>query len=56
MKKTYINPSLKVVEIKTASILAVSTPQLRGTTEDTSGNLGRRARFSNWEEEEWEEE
>ena len=45
-------PTLKVVKVQTASILAGSTPQLRGTTEYTSGNLGREARFSDWDEEE----
>ena len=53
MKKTYMIPTMKVVKIQPAQFIAMS---YGGTTNATSGNLGRRARFSNWEEEEWEEE
>ena len=48
MKKTYINPTLKVVKIQTNLMLINAS----GETEATSGNLGRRARFSEWDEEE----
>ena len=50
-------PTLQVVKVQTANILAGSVPQLQGSkTSATSGNLGRSARFSRWEEdEEWEE-
>ena len=51
MKKTYMIPTFKVVEIRPASILEGSAPQLRGETNATSGNLGRNAHFSDWEEE-----
>ena len=51
MKKTYINPTLKVVEIKTQAILAGSLD----AEEQTGGKLGtRRARFSDWDFEEEE--
>jgi len=53
MKKTYMIPTLKVVEIKPAQFIAASQPGLMGSkTESTSGNLGREARFSDWDEEE----
>ena len=53
MKKTYSNPTLKVVKIQTSSILAGSAPKLRGTkTSATSGNLGRGASFS---DDDWDE-
>ena len=52
MKKTYMIPTLKVVEIKPAQFIAASQPELMGSTTATSGNLGREARFSDWDEEE----
>ena len=52
MKKTYSNPTLKVVKIQTSSILVGSAPKLRGTTTQTSGNLGRGASFS---DDDWDE-
>jgi hypothetical protein len=47
MKKTYINPTLTVVKVQPARILAGS-PGLTGTY---SGGtvLGREAEFSDWE-------
>jgi hypothetical protein len=48
MKKTYINPTLTVVKIQPAQFIAMST---LGETEATSGNLGREAEFSDWEDE-----
>ena len=51
MKKTYSNPTLKVVKIQTTQILAGSpTPKLSGET--TTTMEARRARFSDWDEEE----
>ena len=49
MKKTYMIPTMKVVNIKIQNILAGSLV----APEQTGGKLGtRRARFSDWEEEE----
>ncbi len=50
MKKTYKNPTLKVVNVKPATILAGSTPGYGETTTATSGNCGRGSRFSTWED------
>jgi len=53
MKKTYMIPTLKVVEIKPAQFIAASFQQTLGTTEvNGSAALGREARFSDWDEEE----
>ena len=38
MKKTYINPSLEIINEETQQFMMLST---LGTTEETSGNLGR---------------
>ena len=48
MKKTYMIPTMKVVEIKPAHLMIAAS----GSTNETSGNLSRRGRFSDWEEEE----
>ena len=48
MKKTYLIPTLQVVKIQPNQLMI----QASGTTDATSGNLGRRARFSDWDEEE----
>ena len=53
MKKTYLIPTLQVVKIQPAQFIAMS---YGGTTDATSGNLGRRSRFSRWEEDDFEEE
>ena len=45
MKKTYINPTLTVVKMQAARIMAGS-PGYGGTTNLTSGNYGRGARFT----------
>lgn len=50
MKKTYCNPTLKVVKIQTTQILAGS-PQLTGTYNGGT-ILSREARFSDFDEEE----
>ncbi len=47
MKKTYINPNMRVVTMKTQQMMMLSAI---GTTEETSGNLGRDYDF---EDEEW---
>ena len=54
MKKTYMIPTLQVVKIQPAQFIANS--MLVDPTKEVSTQMGRRARFSNWEEEEWEEE
>ena len=55
MKKTYMTPTLQVVKVKTANILAGSVPQLQGdSTEAVSGNLGREAMFSDFDEPDFE--
>ena len=51
MKKTYKNPTLKVVKIQPNQLMIAAS----GETEATSGNLGRRGRFSTWEEEDFDE-
>ncbi len=47
MKKTYKNPTLKVVKVQPAQFIAMSN---LGETEATSGNLGRGSRYSTWED------
>ena len=51
MKKTYKNPTLKVVKIQPNQLMIPAS----GYTNETSGNLGRRGRFSTWEEEDFDE-
>ena len=46
MKKTYMTPTFQVVKIQPAQFIAMST---LGTTERTSGNLGREAAFSDFD-------
>lgn len=56
MKKQYKNPSIKVVNITTSNFIAQSyTPDSATPADETTKNGGwnaRRARFSEWEEEE----
>lgn len=54
MKKTYINPTLKVVKTRGARILAGSEQgTLTGTSITSRGGFGaRRSEFSDWDEEE----
>lgn len=47
MKKTYLNPTLKVVKINLQHVM-IGTSDTPATTNEV---LGRRARFSTWEEE-----
>ena len=54
MKKIYMIPTLQVVKVQSAKILAGSVPQLKGdSTTSTSGNLGRGAGFS--DSDDWED-
>ena len=53
MKKTYMIPTMKVVKIQPAHILAGS--DLYTKTGNATEWGARRARFSDWEED-WEEE
>ena len=48
MKKTYINPTLTVVKLQPDHLMI---PAASGSTDAQYGNLGRRATFSDWEEE-----
>lgn len=51
MKKTYIIPTLNVVEIQSACILAGSNMQVRGDYDEKTVTVGaRRAHFSDWDE------
>ena len=40
MKKIYINPTMTIVKIQTAQMIAAS-PNYGGNTTETSGNLSR---------------
>ena len=54
MKKTYVNPTLKVVKAKGARLLAGSN-QLMGMRGNYNGDVtmgARRSSFSDWDEEE----
>ena len=53
MKKTYINPTLKVVKIQPTQLMNPSLPQ-GNPYEEGNPVLSRRARFSTWEDEEEE--
>ena len=50
MKKIYNNPTLKVVKIQPARILAGSDPIPVDPTKSTESQWGRRSRFSKWED------
>ena len=52
MKKTYINPTLKVVNVRPMQILAGSPdlPVDPSKTGDQSQSEARRARFQTWDE------
>ena len=50
MKKTYKTPTLKVVNVRPAQFIAASVP-MYGKNATTAG-MGRRAEFSDWDEEE----
>ena len=61
MKKIYLIPSITVVNVQTARMIATSDPRYGGETEETEGNLSRegtdfsRRHHDVWEEEEEEE-
>ena len=50
MKKTYINPTFKVVNVRPAQFIAASVP-MYGTNATTAA-MGRRSEFSDWDEDE----
>ena len=50
MKKTYINPTMTIVKIQTAQMLAAS-PGYGGSTTETSGNLSRESSF--WDDDDY---
>lgn len=52
MKKTYKNPTLKVVKIQAARIMAGSPNPVFDPNSKTATMEGRRARFSDWDEDE----
>ena len=54
MKKTYINPTLKVVKAKGARLMTGSAPklQMRGDYDGTVTMGSRRSSFSDWDEDE----
>lgn len=54
MKKTYINPTLKVVKIQTANLLQTVSGGFGEGTKPGGSAATRRARFSAWEDEEEE--
>lgn len=54
MKKTYMIPTIKVVEVKPAQFIAASLPTSEQSADLELGMSTRRSRFSGWEEEEFE--
>ena len=53
MKKTYINPTLTVVKVQPAQVIATSSIEMYGKDAEGVG-MGREARF--YMEEDWEED
>ena len=53
MKKTYINPTLTVVNVQPAQVIATSGPDMYGKDAVSEG-MGRKARF--YMEEDWDED
>lgn len=51
MKKTYIIPTLDVVRIETQHMIAVSGPEMGGTTDNVNDLLSREFDFD--DEEDW---
>ena len=49
MKKTYKIPTLTVVKVQPAQVIAASVPMY--STDATGEGMGRGASFSDWEEE-----
>ena len=56
MKKTYINPTMTVVKVKTRSLLTVSDPNVRISTTGSvnAAEVGSRRGYSIWDEDEEE--
>ena len=52
MKKTYIAPEMKVVEIQTAGMLAQNSFDLNSETVSGSSALSRKSRVSFWDDNE----
>ncbi|MBR0050306.1 MAG: hypothetical protein IJP74_13490 [Prevotella sp.] len=52
MKKTYKNPELKIVNVRTAQLM-IASPGYGGSTNAVEGNLSRR-RGSDWEDDDEE--
>ena len=50
MKKTYINPTLKVVKTRGARLMQASAKMFGKNA--TSAGMGRRSEFSDWDEDE----
>ena len=60
MKKIYLIPSITVVNVQTARMIATSDPRYGGETKETEGNLSREndieyRQYDVWEDEEEEE-
>ena len=51
MKKTYVIPTLDVVRIETQHMIAVSGPEMGGTTDNVNDLLSREFDFD--DEEDW---
>ena len=52
MKKIYKNPTLKVVKTRGARLMQTSTMRMRGDYNSSTVTMGgRRAEFSDWDEE-----
>ena len=54
MKKTYMIPTIQVVEVKPAQFIANSPNPGFDPKEETGTMDARRSRFSTWEEEDYE--
>lgn len=52
MKKTYLNPTLTVVNVQPAQFIAASEDVKVGSTYSGTKVLGRQSSFSGWTEEE----
>lgn len=53
MKKTYLNPTLTVVNVQPAQFIAGSTPNAKFSKSGSTNTMdGRGASFSGWNEEE----
>ena len=55
MKKTYINPTLTVVKVQPAQVIATSSIEMYGKDAEGVG-MGRQAKFYDDWDEDWEED